>query len=96
MLQDFTVYVLWSDALGRHYVGHTGDLERRLQEHRAPHAGFTGRAQDWHVVYRKSFREREAAARHESRIKKTGVCVFLASVDAHLGLSPAAREASEG
>jgi putative endonuclease len=78
--------------LDQHYVGHTSDLARRLAEHRSAREGFTARALDWIPVYEKRHATREAAARHERRIKKTGIRVFLADTDKRLGLSPAACE----
>ncbi|HDZ15521.1 MAG TPA: GIY-YIG nuclease family protein, partial [Pricia sp.] len=27
------VYVLYSDSIGRRYIGHTSDLEKRIKEH---------------------------------------------------------------
>jgi putative endonuclease len=92
----YATYVLWSEMKGKHYVGHTHDLERRLTEHRSARAGYTARASDWRPVYVKRHATREGAARHERRIKKTGVRIFLARIDARLGLSPAASPASEG
>ena len=92
----FTTYILWSEKLGLHYVGHTDNVDRRLQEHRCAQVGFTARTNDWILVYRKSFTTREAAARHERRIKKSGARVHLAKLVHQRGLSPVASLTSEG
>jgi putative endonuclease len=73
----FVTYVLFSPSLGKHYVGHTDDLTRRLDEHRRGESRWTSRASDWQPVYTKRFHTREAASRQERRIKKEGAPQYL-------------------
>jgi putative endonuclease len=35
------VYILYSDLLGKYYVGSTNDLSRRMAEHNYGHSKFT-------------------------------------------------------
>ena len=88
----FTAYILYSESLRLHYVGQTDCMERRLSEHNDGMSTFTSRARDWRVVYEKTFDNRDAAVRHERRIKKTGAGKHLASVLSRKeGLSPATK-----
>ncbi|HMP77533.1 MAG TPA: GIY-YIG nuclease family protein [Kiritimatiellia bacterium] len=82
---SFMTYVLFSDSLGAHYVGHTDNLPRRLREHREGRSTFTKRASDWRLVYQQTFASRTEAARLEKRIKKTGAPAFLRVLNATPG-----------
>ena len=52
-MNEFIVYILFSQPAEKYYVGFTGDyLDERLRRHNSEHKGFTGQAGDWEVVYR--------------------------------------------
>jgi len=38
------VYVIFSESLNRYYVGHTEDLEHRLEQHNSGLSKYTSRA----------------------------------------------------
>jgi putative endonuclease len=71
------VYILHSRKLGLFYVGHTDDMNRRLDEHNSGRSTWTARADDWEVCMTKPFQSRVEAARLEKRIKKTGAKAYL-------------------
>ena len=48
-------YILYSEILDKYYIGHTQNLEIRLQKHLTNHKGFTGRVSDWKIVYYEEF-----------------------------------------
>lgn len=58
----YTVYILYSLSIKRYYVGYTSmDLTERLRRHNTNHKGFTGRADDWEVVWSKKESEKSLA-----------------------------------
>ena len=69
----FFVYVLFSEACGKRYVGQTDDLERRLREHNDPLSNvrkFTSRnAGPWRLVWSEMFDSRREAMAREKWLK---------------------------
>ena len=65
----FYVYVIYSNKLGKYYIGQTNDLKRRIAEHIAGKSTYTSRANDWVMVYYEAFRSRSLAMRREKRLK---------------------------
>ena len=64
------VYVLRSETTpGRHYVGLTSDVARRLVWHNAGRNVHTARDGPWRVVVSIEFRTQEAAHRFERYLK---------------------------
>ncbi|GAB4250114.1 MAG: hypothetical protein Kow0079_03190 [Vicingaceae bacterium] len=66
----YHLYILFSKTLNSFYIGHTGDdLTTRLRKHNSNHKGFTGKANDWHIVYSEVFSTIELAYKRERQIK---------------------------
>ena len=64
------LYILYSIKLDRYYVGHTGDqLVDRIRRHNSNHKGYTGKANDWTLVYSRSFNTKSEAYAQERAIK---------------------------
>ena len=64
------VYIIYSQALNRYYVGYTGDsLAERLRRHNTNHKGFTGGVGDWQLRYAETYPEKDQAHRRELEIK---------------------------
>ncbi|MCB0375407.1 MAG: GIY-YIG nuclease family protein [Sinomicrobium sp.] len=64
-------YILFSGTLNKYYIGHTcDDLEQRLRKHNSRHKGFTGKVDDWRMVYRESFPDKHRAYARERSVKK--------------------------
>ncbi|MGB5980645.1 MAG: GIY-YIG nuclease family protein [Nonlabens sp.] len=65
-----TTYILYSKSLDRFYVGHTCDeMNERLRKHNSNHEGYTGKTDDWRVVYTKEFNDKSTAYGREREIK---------------------------
>ena len=65
------VYILYSKSADRYYVGHScDDLEIRLRKHNSNHKGFTGKFDDWEVVYTETHSSKSAANQRELEIKR--------------------------
>ena len=74
----FTVYILYSPTLQKYYTGYTGDkMAERLRRHKSNHKGFTGKANDWQLVYIEELKEKKAAMTLERRIKRRGASRYL-------------------
>jgi putative endonuclease len=64
----YWVYVL-ELADGRRYIGHTNNLERRLQEHRDGRSPYTRRHKIKDLIYREKFLSRSEAMKREKFLK---------------------------
>ena len=57
--------------MDRYYVGYTGDLiAERLRKHNSNHKGYTGKTNDWEVVYKELFKCKNSAILREMEIKR--------------------------
>lgn len=65
----FIVYVLKSNTTGRHYIGSTNDLVRRLSEHNRGHTISTRQKGIWAVIYTEECNSLLEARRRERQIK---------------------------
>ncbi|MEK7584878.1 MAG: GIY-YIG nuclease family protein [Patescibacteria group bacterium] len=65
----FAVYILYSEILGKHYVGHTEDLNVRLTQHNVGHVRSTKAGIPWAVVHVEEYPTRQRAYRRELQIK---------------------------
>ena len=69
-MKTFHVYILASDRVGTLYVGVTGDIGRRLYEHRGKlQAGFTRRYGVTRLVYAEAYDDPATAIRREKQLK---------------------------
>ena len=66
----FYVYIIYSPSLDRYYIGHSQNLEDRLIRHNNSGSKSTKKANDWKIVYYKSFLTRSEAVQKEIQIKK--------------------------
>ena len=69
-MPKFYVYILFSEALNKYYIGSTQDINIRLEKHLQSNKGFTSKAKDWVLVYSEEFKLRTKAIRREGQIKK--------------------------
>lgn len=65
----FTVYILKNSVSGRHYIGNTNDLVRRLAEHNRGHTKSTRQKGNWEVIYTEEYVGSFEASRRERQIK---------------------------
>ena len=74
---EFCVYILWSERLGKYYVGSTGNLENRVKRHNKGEEKFTSKGVPWQLIWSESYRTRSEAVQMENKIKKRGIQRFL-------------------
>ena len=65
----FEVYILFSEIKNRFYIGYTSNLEERIIRHNQKSKGFTGKENDWKIVYTERFNIKEEAIKRELQIK---------------------------
>lgn len=63
------VYILYSASLDLYYIGSSANPENRLKKHLANHKGFTARAKDWIICYKKEFLDKSDALKFEKQLK---------------------------
>ena len=66
----FYFYILFSSQADKYYIGHTNDLSERLRKHNSKHSGFTGKNDDWQIVYSESYDTKPEAYARERQLKK--------------------------
>jgi len=65
----FVVYILYSQFLGRYYIGHTKDLSKRLARHNKGLVKSTKNGRPWILVYSENYKTKTEAYKRELQIK---------------------------
>lgn len=65
----FTVYILKNSISGKHYIGITGDLARRIEEHNRGQTKSTKQKGEWAVIYKEDCKTVAEARRREMLTK---------------------------
>ena len=70
------VYVIKSSQFGSYYIGSTGNLFKRLEEHNKNRSKFTKNKGPWQLVYKEKVNTKASALKREKQIKsyKGGNC----------------------
>jgi len=55
--------------LDKFYYGHSSALKERICKHNTKHKGFTGKVNDWKLVYSEKFNTKKAAYARERQVK---------------------------
>jgi putative endonuclease len=69
-MNNFTTYIIYSKTLDKYYIGFTADMVSRLHRHNQKGKGFTGKENDWQLVYKEEFTSKTEAYLREREIKK--------------------------
>jgi putative endonuclease len=67
-MKPYYLYVIESDN-GRHYIGITENVERRLEAHNLGLSRWTKRYKNWTVIYREKLNNLSAAKKKENYLK---------------------------
>ena len=65
----YFVYILESLKNGRHYIGSTANLSRRLSEHNDGKVKSTKHYRPWKIIYTEEFPSKNEALQRERKIK---------------------------
>ena len=74
---SYTVYILYSGKILKHYAGYTEDFERRLEEHNAGKSKFTSIGVPWKRVCLIECKTKTEAIKLERKIKSRGIKRYL-------------------
>jgi len=66
----YFTYILKSTKSGKLYIGHTNNIERRLQEHNTNQSKSTKNKGPWELIYTKEFSSNSEAILLEIKLKK--------------------------
>ena len=66
----FSVYILFSAILNQYYVGHTQNIDERLERHNSGSSLSTKKGRPWILLYTETFDTRSEAMIREKAIKK--------------------------
>jgi putative endonuclease len=66
----YYVYVLRSEKDGSFYIGHTADLDERIQRHNHGKSSYTKAKAPWKLIYQEVFTTRSEAMKREREIKR--------------------------
>jgi putative endonuclease len=74
----FIVYVLYSPAFDKRYIGFTSDVEKRLASHNfLATKGYTIRYRPWNLVHTETFDTKSDAMRREKELKSARGRAFI-------------------
>lgn len=65
----FFVYIIESTSSNRYYVGCTGNLNRRLEEHNKGFSVYTRKKGPWVLKYSEEYHDLASARKREMQIK---------------------------
>lgn len=65
----YSVYILWSISAKKYYIGHTNNVERRLEEHIEGLKGYTEKYIPWSLEHIEMFPTRSEAMQKEKYLK---------------------------
>jgi putative endonuclease len=65
----FRVYILRSVKTGRHYIGHSADVDERFRAHNAGRVRSTKAYRPWEIIRREEYATKAEAYRREREIK---------------------------
>ena len=69
-MEEWFIYILYSEKIDKYYVGSTDDLEWRLERHNMGWGKYTKRGIPWGLVYSEKYKTKTEALKREREIKK--------------------------
>jgi putative endonuclease len=90
-IMKFHVYILWSEPVGRYYVGSTSNLMERFAQHNRGQSKYTLTGRPWKLIWNQECTDRTQAIFLENKIKKRGIKRFLEDSNFDFSGSSAAR-----
>ena len=66
---NYYTYILYSTKIDKYYIGYSANLEERLRKHNTNNKSFTGKTNDWKIVYSEVFGSKAEAMDREKQIK---------------------------
>lgn len=67
---EYYVYIIYSSAVDRYYIGYTSDPDARLIEHNLGATTSTRKGKPWILVYKEIYPNKTLAIKRENFIKR--------------------------
>ena len=64
------IYILKSSISNKYYIGHTQNLDKRLERHNTGFSQYTKKFMPWKLIYTEDFETRGEAIKREKQIKR--------------------------
>ena len=77
---SYYAYILYSQKLGKHYVGSSGDVQKRLIHHNSGRNKFSKKGVPWSLVWSTQVETASEARQLELKIKKRGAQRYLTDI----------------
>ena len=77
-MNNYFIYILFSEKLNQYYTGSTLNIEKRLFEHNSGKSKHTSKGIPWVLIFSQELANRTEAVRLEVAIKKRGAARYLA------------------
>ncbi|MBU2444069.1 MAG: GIY-YIG nuclease family protein [Bacteroidetes bacterium] len=79
-MEEWFVYILYSEKIDKYYVGYTSDLDLRINRHNEGWGKFSLKGIPWKLVYHERFKTKSEAINRELQIKKRKSRKFIESL----------------
>lgn len=66
---NYFVYIIYSASIDKFYIGYSADLKERLRKHNTNNKSYTGKTNDWEIVFSEKFASKAKAMAREKQIK---------------------------
>ncbi|WP_194977202.1 GIY-YIG nuclease family protein [Aquiflexum lacus] len=88
-MEGFCVYILYSRSIDRFYIGYTGNMDSRLEQHNKHvfKGSFTDKAEDWELYHSIPNLSEKTAKLIEKHIKKNKSRTYLRNLKEYPELS---------
>ncbi|MCH7736997.1 MAG: GIY-YIG nuclease family protein [Chloroflexi bacterium] len=63
------IYILRSERTGRYYIGSTGDVQNRVEEHNAGRTKSTKAFRPWRLIHQEEYDSQSEARKREMQLK---------------------------
>ncbi|MRX38307.1 GIY-YIG nuclease family protein [Flavobacterium sp. LC2016-23] len=81
-MEDFVVYILYSETFNKNYTGFTSNLIERFKSHNHPGTkGYTVKFRPWMVIYVEFFYSKAEAMKREKYLKTTTVIIISLNLE---------------
>ncbi len=68
-MEQYTVYILFSEAANEHYTGFTSNLDQPLVSHNQLGVGWTSKFRPWKLIFTKEVKTKAEALKFEKGLK---------------------------
>ena len=79
-MENYFLYIIYSEKLDRYYTGSSSDPDKRLIRHNAGATKSTKSGRPWKLVYKEVYNSRSEAIKRENYIKRMKSKAFISDL----------------